>query len=107
MTINQNVQPVGMNHRMEIEQPRVEIPIVPPQIPRDVDQGVIVVNRNQNADEVKQQVRHHNYETNNNLTTMIERIMIHNGMNIGFHRPNFTSPLSKYILQTYLPSKVH
>ena len=30
VTINQNLQPIGMNHRMEIEQPRVEIPRVPP-----------------------------------------------------------------------------
>ena len=83
-----------MNHKIEIEKPRVKIPRVPLQIPRDVDQGVIVVNRNQNANEVIQQVRHHNYGTNINLTAMIERIMIHNGMNIGFHRTNFTSPLS-------------
>ena len=64
-----------------------------------------MVNRNQNTDELIQQVRHQNYGTNNNLTAMIERIMIQNGMNVGFHRPNFTSPLSEYILQTDLPHR--
>ena len=36
---------------------------------------------------------------------MIERIMIHNRMNVGFHRPNFTSPFSEYILQIDLPPR--
>ena len=54
MTINQNPQPDGMNHRVEVEQPRVEVPRVAPQISRVVEQGVVMVNRNQNADEVIQ-----------------------------------------------------
>ena len=76
VTINQNPQLNRRNHRVEIEQPRVEIPRLPPQIPKDGDQGVMVVNRNQNADELIQQVRNHNYGTENNLTAMIERILI-------------------------------
>ena len=96
MTINQNPQQDRINHRVEIEQPRVEIPRIVPQIPRAVEQGIVMVNRNQNADEVVQQVRHHNYAPDNNLTTTVERIMAQNGVNIDFHRPNFTYPLSDY-----------
>ena len=64
-----------------------------------------MANRNQNADELMQQVRQQNYGTDNNLTAMIERIMLQNGMNGCFHRPNFASPLSEYILQTDLPPR--
>ena len=78
---------------------------ISPQIPRAVEQGVVVVNRNQNDDEVIQQVRHHNHAADNNLTTMVKRIMAQNGVNIDFHRPNFTSPLSDYILQSELPHR--
>ncbi|XP_058784459.1 uncharacterized protein LOC131659265 [Vicia villosa] len=38
-----------------------------------------------------------------NLTTMIERIMTQNGLNTGLRRPNYTSPLLYYVLQTELP----
>ena len=48
LTVNQNPQ----IPRVEMEQPRVEIPRNPPQVPREVDQGVIMVNRNQNADQL-------------------------------------------------------
>jgi hypothetical protein len=34
---------------------------------------------------------------------MIERIMAHNGLNSGFRRPNYTSPIVGYVLQTELP----
>ena len=39
----------------------------------------------------------------NNLAAMVERIMARNGVNIGLTRPNYTSHLSEYILQTKLP----
>ncbi|XP_058733205.1 uncharacterized protein LOC131604806 [Vicia villosa] len=62
-----------------------------------------MVNRDQNADEVIHRVRQDNMVAENNLTTMIERIMAQNGMNTGLRRPNYTSPLADFILQTELP----
>ncbi|XP_050891299.1 uncharacterized protein LOC127096796 [Lathyrus oleraceus] len=61
-----------------------------------------MVNRNQDADEVIHRVRQENM-MENNLTIMIERIMAQNGLNTGLRRPNYTSPLSGYVLQTELP----
>ncbi|XP_050908553.1 uncharacterized protein LOC127122222 [Lathyrus oleraceus] len=61
-----------------------------------------MVNRDQDADEVIHRFRQENMmETN--LTTMIERIMAQNDLNTGLRRPNYTSPLSEYVLQTELP----
>ncbi|XP_058783668.1 uncharacterized protein LOC131658387 [Vicia villosa] len=62
-----------------------------------------MVNRDQNADEVIHRVRQVNMVAENNLTTMIERIMAQNGMNIGLRRPNYTSPLADFVLQAELP----
>lgn len=39
----------------------------------------------------------------NNLAAIVERIMVQNGVNMGLDRPNYTSPLSEYVLQTKLP----
>ncbi|XP_050895434.1 uncharacterized protein LOC127102060 [Lathyrus oleraceus] len=61
-----------------------------------------MVNRDQDADEVIHRVRRENV-MENELTTMIERIMAHNGLNTGLRRPNYSSPLSEYVLQTELP----
>ena len=97
-TINQVQQPVEENLRVQMEQPGVEEPrVIAPEIR--------MVNRNQNADEVVQQIQYQNVGLENNLTAMIERIMMQNGMNTGFRRPNFTSPLSEYVLQTDLPPR--
>src|SRR4051812_15229145 len=62
-----------------------------------------MVNRKRNADEMINKVRQDNTVAENNLTTMIERIMANNGLNIGFRRPNYTSPEVDFILQTELP----
>ena len=62
-----------------------------------------MVNRNQNVDEVIYQVRQDNMAAENNLTAMVERIMVRNSVNIGLCRPNYTSHLSEYILQTEFP----
>ena len=52
LTVNPNPQ----IPRVEVEQPRIEIP----RNLREIDQGVIIANRNQNADELMQQVRQQN-----------------------------------------------
>lgn len=49
------------------------------------------------------QVRQGNLLGENNLITIIERIMAQTGVNMGLQRPNYTSPLSEYVLQTELP----
>ncbi|XP_058752893.1 uncharacterized protein LOC131626086 [Vicia villosa] len=72
------------------------------ETPEEQPGRVVLVDRNQNADEVIHRVRQNNHmETN--LTTMIERIMAQNDLNTGLRRPNYTSPLSDYVLQVELP----
>ncbi|XP_050908540.1 uncharacterized protein LOC127122206 [Lathyrus oleraceus] len=68
-----------------------------------------MVNRNQIADNVMQQIRHDDMPVDNNLATMVERIMVRNGVHFGLQRQNYTSPLSEYILQTETPlrTKIH
>ncbi|XP_050909974.1 uncharacterized protein LOC127123840 [Lathyrus oleraceus] len=46
------------------------------------------------------QIRHDDMVADNNLAAMVERIMARNEVNFGLRRPNYTSPLSEYILQT-------
>ncbi|XP_050889188.1 uncharacterized protein LOC127094389 [Lathyrus oleraceus] len=62
-----------------------------------------MVNRNQNADDIIWQVRHDDVAADNNLAVIVERIMVQNGVNFGLRRPNYTSPLSEYILQAEAP----
>lgn len=59
--------------------------------------------RNQNDDELLQQVQHANEAADHNLTAMVERIMARNGLNTGFYRPSYTSPLDEFIIQSDLP----
>ncbi|XP_050918465.1 uncharacterized protein LOC127135882 [Lathyrus oleraceus] len=62
-----------------------------------------MVNRNQNADDIIRQVRHDDMAADNNLAAIVERIIVRNGVNLGLRRPNYTSPLSEYILQAEAP----
>ncbi|XP_050909612.1 uncharacterized protein LOC127123437 [Lathyrus oleraceus] len=65
-----------------------------------------MVNRHQDADGLVQRIRRDDMATNNNnLEAMVKRIMAHNGVYVGLYRPNYTSPLSKYVLQSELPSR--
>ena len=108
VTINQTPQNVPqnvVNQRVAVEQPVVEPPRVVPQLPRAQEPRVVMVNRNQNADEVVQHIRRDNIVADNNLAAMVERIMAQNGVNFGLRRPNYTSPLSEYILQSELPPR--
>ncbi|XP_050914987.1 uncharacterized protein LOC127129929 [Lathyrus oleraceus] len=81
---------------------RLEQQPVRQEVPEEQPRRVMMVNRDQDTDEVTHRVRQENV-MENNLTTMIERIMAHNGLNTGLRRPNYTSPLSEYVLQTELP----
>ncbi|XP_050909424.1 uncharacterized protein LOC127123228 [Lathyrus oleraceus] len=72
------------------------------EVPEEQPRRVIMVNRDQDADEVIHRVRRENM-MENDLTSMIERIMAQNGLNTGLRWPNYCSPLSEYVLQTELP----
>ncbi|XP_058763324.1 uncharacterized protein LOC131636746 [Vicia villosa] len=62
-----------------------------------------VVQRNQDAEQVLRNVQQNNFMGNNNISNVVEQILVQNGINVGLHRPNFVSPLSEYIRQTELP----
>ena len=98
----------------------VEIPveIIDDQVPRNFAQQQqpvqaqareeperipIMVNRHQDAYQVVMQARRNNYEGQNNIANVVETLLAQNGFNMGLHRPNFVSALSKYVLMTELP----
>lgn len=62
-----------------------------------------MVNRNQNVDDIIHNVGHDDVAANNTLASIVERIMVQNGVNFGLRRPNYTSPFSEYILQAEAP----
>ena len=62
-----------------------------------------MVGRHQDADEVVYRIRNDNILAENNLTTVIERIMAQNGLNTGIRRPNYYSPIVDYVMHTDLP----
>ncbi|XP_050896268.1 uncharacterized protein LOC127103011 [Lathyrus oleraceus] len=100
-TINQ-VRPPRQAPDERVMGARLEQQSVRQEVPKEQPRRVMMVNRDQDADEVIHRVRQENM-MENNLTTMIERIIAHNGLNTGLRRPNYTSPLSEYVLQTELP----
>ncbi|PNX59599.1 hypothetical protein L195_g051499, partial [Trifolium pratense] len=63
---------------------------------------VVMVRRNQDADEVVREVQNNNLLGQNNLTNLVETILAQNGLNIGCRMPNFVSALTEYVLQTEL-----
>ena len=76
------------------------------EVQNEQPRPILMVNRDQNADEIVHRIRNDNLVAENNLTTMIERIMAQNGLNSGFRRPNYTSHIIDYIMQTELPRGV-
>ena len=101
--------------------PRLEAPIIPgpqreimepgarverleaPEFREEQPRGVVMVGRNQDADAVVHRIRNDNILAENNLTTMIERVMAQNGLNTGMRRPNYASPILDCIMHTDLP----
>jgi len=99
---------------MQNPQPlQVVVPVVRRQKPMPQSQPVqpvtqtqpevILVNNNHDADEVVRNVQQQNIGAHHNIANLVETIMLRNGLNVGLHRPNFVSPLPKYVLQTKLP----
>ncbi|XP_058747094.1 uncharacterized protein LOC131620090 [Vicia villosa] len=66
-------------------------------------QQVVMVGRQQDADQFIEQYQQEEVAMENNLTTMIERIMARNGMNTPLQSPTYSSPLAEYIVQTENP----
>ncbi|XP_058727022.1 uncharacterized protein LOC131598439 [Vicia villosa] len=66
-------------------------------------QQVMMVGRQQDADQFVEQYQQEEASMENNLTTMIERIVARNGMNTPLQRPTYSSPLAEYIVQTKNP----
>lgn len=71
------------------------------------DPDVVLVNRNQDADQVVRIVQQNKfffvYGGGDNIANMVEQILAQNGLNIGLHRPKFVFPLFEYVLQNELP----
>lgn len=83
-----------------------ELHWVEPQILRERESPrLVMVNRNHVADEVIHRVRNDGVTRENNLETVVKRIMARNEIIIGLHRPNYTSPLFEYILEAELPRR--
>jgi len=104
----QPVTQIQNQQSLRLVEPMVQRPqLVPqPQPVEPVIQGqleVILVGRNDNADEVVRNVQQQNIGAQNIIANLVENIMAQNGLNIGLHRPNFVSPLSELVYQIELP----
>src|SRR4051812_34262749 len=77
-------EPLGQGDQIEQEIPRI-------------------VQRHQDADHVLRNIQQDVNVGHNNISNVVEQILVQNGINVGLHRPNFASPLSEYVRQTELP----
>ncbi|XP_050894294.1 uncharacterized protein LOC127101025 [Lathyrus oleraceus] len=83
--------------------------IIRPLQHQGVESGVagrnqmVMVNRHQDADQIVDQHRQEDLAVENNLTTIVERIMARNGMSATLQRPLYASPLAEFILQAEAP----
>ncbi|XP_050895799.1 uncharacterized protein LOC127102475 [Lathyrus oleraceus] len=83
--------------------------IIRPLQNQGVESGVagrnqmVLVNRHQDAYQIVDQHRQENLAVENNLTTIVERIMARNGMGVTLQRPLYASPLAEFILQAEAP----
>ncbi|WJX30008.1 hypothetical protein P8452_18592 [Trifolium repens] len=110
---NNAIMPAPNNVVNPINQIQQPVPVVEPQVQIQAQQqalpqvkqnpGIVLVNRNQNADDVVRNVQDNNFVGQNNIANLVETILAQNGLNIGMHRPHFVSALSEYVLQTELP----
>ncbi|KAK2435120.1 hypothetical protein QL285_020199 [Trifolium repens] len=97
--------PVNQVHQpAPVVKPQVQLQAQPHALPQvEQNPGIVLVNRNQNADDVVRNVQNNNFAGQNNIANLVETILTQNGLNIGMHRPHFVSALSEYVLQTELP----
>ncbi|KAK2449663.1 hypothetical protein QL285_008835 [Trifolium repens] len=109
---NNVIMPAPNNVVNPINQIQQPVPVVEPQVQIQAQQqalpqveqnpGIVLVNRNQNADDIVRNVQNNNFAGQNNIANLVETILAQNGLNIGMHRPHFVSALSEYVLQTEL-----
>ena len=90
---NQNTGPIEIPAARCVDQvpENREQQVVPPQAQEEPESSPI------------QQARRNNYEDQNNIVNVVEALLAQNGFNMGLHRPNFVSSLSKYVLMTEFP----
>ncbi|XP_050914599.1 uncharacterized protein LOC127129461 [Lathyrus oleraceus] len=103
------VVPVQMEIGAAEDEPVHEGQIIRPLQNQGVESGVagrnqmILVNRQQDADQIIDQQRQEDLTVENNLITIVERIMDRNSMGATFQRPLYASPLAEFILQAEAP----
>jgi len=103
---NQNQRPVQipveiLNNGIPFAQ--TQKPVVEPQLQEKPERVLILVQRNQDAEQVVRQVQQNNIEGRNNIANIVETLLVQNGFNMGFHRPNFISAFSYYVLAKEYP----
>lgn len=65
--------------------------------------NMVLIQHNQYVDQVMRQVRHDNMGVQDNITNVVERILVQNGLNTGLHGTNYISPLFNYVRKNELP----
>lgn len=64
---------------------------------------MVVVQPNQDDDQVLRQARQNNIVVHDNITNVVERVLVQNGLNMGLYWSNYISQLSGYVRQAELP----
>ncbi|WJX56991.1 hypothetical protein P8452_42594 [Trifolium repens] len=106
---NNAIVPAQNHVANPVNQVLQHVPVVEPQAqPQALPQvepnpGIVLVNRNHNADDVVRNVQNNNFAGQNNISNLVETILAQNGLNICMHRPHFVFALSEFVLQTELP----
>lgn len=65
--------------------------------------NMVLIHRNQDADQVLRQARENNMRVQDNINNIIERVSIQNNLNVGLHRTKYISPLLEYVRQSEFP----
>ncbi|XP_050888952.1 uncharacterized protein LOC127094133 [Lathyrus oleraceus] len=103
------IVPVQMEIGAAEEETVHEGQIIRPLQNQGVESGVtgrnqmIMANRHQDADQIVDQHRQEDLAVENNLTTIVERIMARNGMGATLQRPLYVTPLAEFVLQAEAP----
>ncbi|XP_050919279.1 uncharacterized protein LOC127136800 [Lathyrus oleraceus] len=101
--------PVQVELRAAEDETVHEGQILRPQQNQGVESGVagrnqmVLVNQHRDTDQISDQHQQEDLEVENNLTTIVERIMARNGMSSTLQRPLYASPLAEFILQIEAP----
>jgi len=88
MPQNQSQRPVQipverLNNGVPVAQ--MQQPVVKPQPQEEPERVLILVQRNQDADQVVRQVQQNNFDGKNNIANIVETFLVQNGFNMGLH----------------------